>query len=81
MYRLDNTADYSAVQLDILARAYERALEKLPPSDGRDSGAVRAALLAGILDAARRGIWDVEALKASALARAEARIGAMAVAD
>ena len=57
---------YGPGELDILARAFETALEDLPMAQ-RDVEATKAAIMNGILGAARAGERDVAKLTASAL--------------
>jgi hypothetical protein len=58
---------YGPGVLDVLARAYDRALDALPLDITRDSETARAVLLQGILDAARAGERDERALATAAL--------------
>jgi hypothetical protein len=60
-------AVYESDVLDILARAYDRALDALPRVDTLDRETARAVLLTGILDAAERGVRSEEELANSAL--------------
>ena len=60
---------YGPAVLDILARAYDRALEALPPYDAHDPETARSMLLSGILDAAKAGVRDEKALIVAALNR------------
>jgi hypothetical protein len=53
--------------LDLLADAYDRALDALPPYGAHDPETARAVLLTGILDAARAGVHDEMALTIAAL--------------
>ena len=54
-------------QLDVLSRAFERALEALPHCSGDDS--VRRAILRGLVEAAGKGIRDEDLLTDCALAK------------
>jgi hypothetical protein len=58
---------YGPGDLDILSHAFYGALAAIP-QDGRDPEEVKAIVMTGILDAARRGERDEEKLMASALA-------------
>lgn len=58
---------YDPDELDILSRAFHGAIESIA-MDGRDTEATKAAVMNGMLDAARAGERDEERLKASALA-------------
>jgi hypothetical protein len=60
-------AGYAPAVLDILARAYDRALDALPSHIALNSETARAVLLQGILDAARAGERDEAALTSAAL--------------
>jgi hypothetical protein len=61
---------YGPGVLDILARAYDRAVDALPLGVTLDSEAARAILLQGILAAARAGERDERALATAALSTA-----------
>jgi len=58
---------YPPGMLDILARAYDRALDALPSDGDLDTQTARAALLRSLLDAARSGERDEVALAVAAL--------------
>jgi hypothetical protein len=58
---------YGPGDLDILSRAFEGALSCLPESE-RGLESTKAALMAGILEAAKAGERDEDELIASALA-------------
>jgi hypothetical protein len=58
---------YEPEELDVLSRAFYRAVEALP-KDGRDAEEAKAILMTGILDAASRGVRDENRLCHSALA-------------
>ena len=60
---------YGPGVLDILARAYDHALELLPLDFDTDLETARAVLLQGILDAARVGERDEKALVDAGLNR------------
>jgi hypothetical protein len=51
----------------LLARALDRAMKAVPPND-LDAEEVRAILMTGISDAARRGVRDDDILTDAALA-------------
>jgi len=61
---------YRPGELDILSRAFHRAIDAVP-SKGRDREQTKAILLTGILDTAREGERDEDVLCASALAAIE----------
>jgi hypothetical protein len=56
----------SQAELDLFARALERALRAAP--DGYDEEEKRTILMTGIEDAARRGVLDEDVLTDAALA-------------
>jgi hypothetical protein len=58
---------YAPAVLDLLARAYDRALEAMPRQAMLDPETARAAILQAILDAARAGERDEDALIYAAL--------------
>ena len=58
---------YGPGDLDILSRAFESAMSCVPDSE-RDLEATKAALMTGILNAAKAGERDEDKLVASALA-------------
>jgi hypothetical protein len=63
----EQTMPYGAGDLDILSHAFYGALESVVP-DERDPEEVKAIVMTGILDAARRGERDEDRLMASGLA-------------
>jgi hypothetical protein len=69
---------YGPGDLDILSRAYETAMSSVPEHE-RDLEATKTALMAGLLDAAKRGERNEHKLVASALAsiHAEATMDAV----
>jgi hypothetical protein len=58
---------YDPADLDILARAYDRALETLAARNAHETEALRATILAGLLQAAQTGERDELALTIAAL--------------
>jgi hypothetical protein len=60
-------SDFRPDELDVVARAFERALQAAP-SDGYDPEEKKAILMTGIMDAARNGVRDETILADSALA-------------
>lgn len=61
---------YGPGELDILSRAFHRAVDAVP-LEGRDPEQTKAILLTGILETARQGERDEDVLCASALAAIE----------
>ncbi len=57
---------YCPEELDILSRAYHGVLDRMSLA-GRDTEAIKAALMRGLLDAAHLGEWDEDKLQARAL--------------
>lgn len=57
---------FPSEDLDIFARAFERALSAAPKI-GYDTEETKAILMTGIMDAARRGVRDEDILTDSAL--------------
>jgi hypothetical protein len=57
----------SADELDILARAFESALEEATKTPVEDTEEIKAILMTGILDAAKQGMRDEAAMTAAAL--------------
>jgi len=58
---------YGPGELDILARAWDKALDNIPADREHDRELIKAIVLTGILDAARSGIRNEEALTESGL--------------
>ena len=58
---------YGAGDLDVLARAWDSALDHIPTDDEHDREEIKAIVLTGILDAARSGIRDEDELTESGL--------------
>lgn len=58
---------YGPADLDIFARAYDRAVQTLAARDFRELGALRATILAGLLRAAQTGERNELALTIAAL--------------
>jgi hypothetical protein len=59
--------EFEPEELDVFARAFERALAAAP-ADGYDPEEKKAILTTGIMDAARRGVRDETMLADAALA-------------
>ncbi len=68
---------YGPADLDVLASAWDQALDNIPTDDEHDREEIKAIVLTGILDAARSGVRDEDELLESgltALARHEGDI-------
>jgi hypothetical protein len=59
--------EFEAQELDVFARAFDRALQAAPVN-GYDPEEKKAILMTGIMDAARRGVRDETILAEAALA-------------
>jgi hypothetical protein len=57
---------FEAAELDLFARAFDRAIQAAPPAD-RDPEQTKAILMTGIMDAARRGVRNEDVLTDAAL--------------
>jgi hypothetical protein len=58
---------YGPGDLDVLARAWDNALDHIPTDHEHDREEIKAIVLTGILDAARSGIRDEDELTESGL--------------